>query len=1077
YTSLVSTISEQLDRAYCSRSREINPWLLLGLNQSDEFSRSMELAAQDLPLRQTSSAECDWCHAMDERNNQSQDIGFDPVDLEVLVKKLHQHRLLETLRPTHLLTPLPLGLATVILQHHLGVTKKSSLPSDSLLSSSAHLPNNSPLLGLDAVDPIQFYHWAPLLTTSMMLLRHSSSTTPTKSSDLVVVVGGISIKEQPTTLHPILSLKLGNGPLSVLPPSSPAQVSPRNAWLSMTQSVNHVVSLRRFRVPCYCRWAISPDPKDNVKRSGSDSNSPKLASNLQPDRSPRLFYPFFNEVRNAWLSMTQSVNHVVSLRRFRVPCYCRWAISPDPKDNVKRSGSDSNSPKLASNLQPDRSPRLFYPFFNEVRVILTSRSLSSTPVRNPPIGHESRCTCLRLLSTLSAQCTPTHVPLTAIQRNDSFPVSNGYNHQQTVSNCEATITVSPQKAGHGDTESVTTTRDPCCNSKCADFAHCLLQPHQWTDLISRYLQLVEEFAKIRMLVKYNLFSSLRRDVCGYHLQVFWCHSVRAGEEIQQKLSVRADREAWWTRKVEEMKDAKNAGNVRKLFHLIRSTGPRKPLVSEVIRGKNGSKAERLDRWAQYFEQQFSWPSATSTPETWPSTERWTVNMEPPLVSELSECISLLKRHRAAGPDDLSTCSFQGWRWIPQPLPSSSRHSNPWIRLDANHVCLLYRLQVLREQGLPDDLHTLLACRINERLCELSPDVADLSSEVGVDRKTLDIISSTVSASKHAGINLSHFSTRSYGSADASSFSITTEKETSPLVPEDAASVSVTTREKHSRRVNTSLHPYIETKNEAAESHKCLACQTAGQPITLLDYPAGSRHPLPKPRSSPSARITQPNTTSHGGQKNSNSTLPCLCDNLPYPTYTLPGFGGKQRRINKYPDDNLCSIPRSIHRSRRQKRITKPISTPPLLLVPLGRTHQSLRGSANTKHELANRKQKARHIRGVSFEDVPVPRCSCPHFLPTETEQNLSFKKYPVVCSTEFRRERSRFYPEPHYFTMLYCHSNNRRSPLPPIGFPSHLSSSCSYRSSSDFSGFSKSTSDLSDTLSLGDYSITLDATD
>ncbi|OON18725.1 hypothetical protein X801_05418, partial [Opisthorchis viverrini] len=744
YTSLVSTISEQLDRAYCSRSREINPWLLLGINQFDEFSRSMELAAQDLPLRQTSSAECDWCHAMDERNNQSQDIGFDPVDLEVL--------------------------------------------------------------------------------------------------------------EQPTTLHPILSLKLGNGPLSVLPPSSPAQVSPRNAWLSMTQSVNHVVSLRRFRVPCYCRWAISPDPKDNVKRSGSDSNSPKLASNLQPDRSPRLFYPFFNEVR----------------------------------------------------------------------VILTSRSLSSTPVRNPPIGHESRCTCLRLLSTLSAQCTPTHVPLTAIQRNDSFPVSNGYNHQQTVSNCEATITVSPQKAGHGDTESVTTTRDPCCNSKCADFAHCLLQPHQWTDLISRYLQLVEEFAKIRMLVKYNLFSSLRRDVCGYHLQ--------------------------------------------------------------------------------------------------------------------------------------------------------SRHSNPWIRLDANHVCLLYRLQVLREQGLPDDLHTLLACRINERLCELSPDVADLSSEVGVDRKTLDIISSTVS-SKHAGINLSHFSTRSYGSADASSFSITTEKETSPLVPEDAASVSVTTREKHSRRVNTSLHPYIETKNEAAESHKCLACQTAGQPITLLDYPAGSRHPLPKPRSSPSARITQPNTTSHGGQKNSNSTLPCLCDNLPYPTYTLPGFGGKQRRINKYPDDNLCSIPRSIHRSRRQKRITKPISTPPLLLVPLGRTHQSLRGSANTKHELANRKQKARHIRGVSFEDVPVPRCSCPHFLPTETEQNLSFKKYPVVCSTEFRRERSRFYPEPHYFTMLYCHSNNRRSPLPPIGFPSHLSSSCSYRSSSDFSGFSKSTSDLSDTLSLGDYSITLDATD
>ncbi|GAA49864.1 CDP-diacylglycerol--inositol 3-phosphatidyltransferase [Clonorchis sinensis] len=127
------------------------------------------------------------------------------------------------------------------------------------------------------------------------------------------------------------------------------------------------------------------------------------------------------------------------------------------------------------------------------------------------------------------------------------------------------------------------------------------------------------------------------------------NSTRRIIRRQVKLSVRADREAWWTRKAEEMEYAKNAGNVRKLFHLIRSTGPRKPLVSEIIRDQNGSlicnKAERMDRWAQYFEEQFSWPPATSNPETWPSTERWTVNMEPPSVSEVSECISLLKRHR------------------------------------------------------------------------------------------------------------------------------------------------------------------------------------------------------------------------------------------------------------------------------------------------------------------------------------------------------------------------------------------------------------------------------------------------
>ena len=140
------------------------------------------------------------------------------------------------------------------------------------------------------------------------------------------------------------------------------------------------------------------------------------------------------------------------------------------------------------------------------------------------------------------------------------------------------------------------------------------------------------------------------------------NSTRRIIRRQVKLSVRADREAWWTRKAEEMEDAKNAGNVRRLFHLIRSTGPRKPLVSETIRDQNGSlicnKAERLDRWAQYFEQQFSWPPATSNPESWPSTESWTVNMESPSVSEVSECISLLKRHRAAGPDDLPPALFK-----------------------------------------------------------------------------------------------------------------------------------------------------------------------------------------------------------------------------------------------------------------------------------------------------------------------------------------------------------------------------------------------------------------------------------
>ncbi|GAA52407.1 zinc finger protein AEBP2 [Clonorchis sinensis] len=59
------------------------------------------------------------------------------------------------------------------------------------------------------------------------------------------------------------------------------------------------------------------------------------------------------------------------------------------------------------------------------------------------------------------------------------------------------------------------------------------------------------------------------------------NSTRRVIRRQVKLSIHANRKAWWTQKAEEMEDTKNAGNVRQLFHLIRLTGPRKPLVSKL----------------------------------------------------------------------------------------------------------------------------------------------------------------------------------------------------------------------------------------------------------------------------------------------------------------------------------------------------------------------------------------------------------------------------------------------------------------------------------------------------------------
>ncbi|KER24582.1 hypothetical protein T265_07780 [Opisthorchis viverrini] len=45
-------------------------------------------------------------------------------------------------------------------------------------------------------------------------------------------------------------------------------------------------------------------------------------------------------------------------------------------------------------------------------------------------------------------------------------------------------------------------------------------------------------------------------------------------------------------------------------------------------------------------------------------------MEPPPVSEVSECTSLLKRHRAAGPDDLPPALFKDGGGFPSQCPSS-----------------------------------------------------------------------------------------------------------------------------------------------------------------------------------------------------------------------------------------------------------------------------------------------------------------------------------------------------------------------------------------------------------------------
>ena len=126
-------------------------------------------------------------------------------------------------------------------------------------------------------------------------------------------------------------------------------------------------------------------------------------------------------------------------------------------------------------------------------------------------------------------------------------------------------------------------------------------------------------------------------------------------------SLKNDRERWWISKAQEMEKAFAAGNSRALFQLIRSTGQKKAGVSETICEKDGttihSLNRRLERWAEHFQEQFTWSPSTQPLEE-PSRLEWNIDTNPPSATEIQREISILKRDKAPGPDGLHPALFK-----------------------------------------------------------------------------------------------------------------------------------------------------------------------------------------------------------------------------------------------------------------------------------------------------------------------------------------------------------------------------------------------------------------------------------
>ena len=143
---------------------------------------------------------------------------------------------------------------------------------------------------------------------------------------------------------------------------------------------------------------------------------------------------------------------------------------------------------------------------------------------------------------------------------------------------------------------------------------------------------------------------------------------RKSVKRQLTKSLKKDHEQWWIEKAKEIEQANAAGNSRKLFQLIRNTGPRKPNVSETIRSSDGtivhSVEQRLNRWANHFKNQFSWPKALSEFAPITAESEWSVNLDPPTSSEIETELHYLKRNKAAGPDGLTPALFKEGGQIP-----------------------------------------------------------------------------------------------------------------------------------------------------------------------------------------------------------------------------------------------------------------------------------------------------------------------------------------------------------------------------------------------------------------------------
>ena len=129
----------------------------------------------------------------------------------------------------------------------------------------------------------------------------------------------------------------------------------------------------------------------------------------------------------------------------------------------------------------------------------------------------------------------------------------------------------------------------------------------------------------------------------------------------------SDEEKWYNEKAKVMEKAAAKGDSETLYDTLRSLTGKRQGVSESLKRVDGSflkgKAEKLERWAQYFEQLLNRPEPNELDDDLfdPDNDDDEIILlpdGPPTQAEIDKAVLALKLNKAAGIDDIPPKAFK-----------------------------------------------------------------------------------------------------------------------------------------------------------------------------------------------------------------------------------------------------------------------------------------------------------------------------------------------------------------------------------------------------------------------------------